>query len=95
MLRALVIGAGIVCLALGAGLVGIGIWPAGWMLCFFGLALTLGTIFEQHLYKPVAGGAPPKGWVDTGERVVDEKSGETVAVYSDPRSGERVYVRVK
>ena len=94
MLRALVIGAGIVCLALGAGLVGIGIGPAGWMLCLVGLALTLGTIFEQHLYKPVAQGAPPKGWVDTGERVVDEKSGETVAVYSDPRSGERAYVRV-
>jgi hypothetical protein len=94
MLRALVIGAGIVCLALGAGLVGIA-GPAGWMLLLAGLALTLGTIFEQHLYKPVAGGAPPKGWVDTGERVVDEKSGETVAVYSDPRSGERVYVRVK
>ena len=95
MLRVLVIGAGIVCLALGAALVGGGIWPAGWMLCLAGLALTLGTIFEQHLYKPVARGAPPKGWVDTGERVVDEKSGETVAVYSDPRTGERVYVRVK
>jgi len=38
---------------------------------------------------------PPQGWIDTGERVVDETIGETVAVYTDPRSGERIYVRVK
>jgi len=95
MLRALVIAAGVVCLALSVGLAGAGVWPGAWMFGLGGVVLILGTIFEQHRYKQVVDDAPPAGWVDTGERVVDEKSGETVAVYSDPRSGERVYVRVK
>ena len=95
MLRLFVIVAGVVCVVIGASLIAFGAWPAGAGLCLAGLVLTAGVIFEQHRYKPVVRDRPPQGWVDTGERVVDETIGETVAVYTDPRSGERIYVRVK
>ena len=95
MLRSFVIVVGVVCLVIGASLVALGVWPAGAALCLAGLILTAGVIFEQHRYKSVVRDRPPQGWVDTGERVVDETIGETVAVYSDPRSGERIYVRVR
>ncbi len=40
--------------------------------------------------------APPgNGWTFTGERFVDPGSGELVEVWSEPRSGERAYVRAR
>lgn len=38
--------------------------------------------------------APGPDWVETDERFVDPTSGETLAVWFHPDSGERAYVRM-
>lgn len=95
MLRTFLILVGVVCAAAGVLLIGGGYWPTGIALLAAGLVCTVSIVFEQHRYKPVVQDRPPPGWVDSGERVVDETIGETVAVYTNPRSGERMYVRVE
>lgn len=39
--------------------------------------------------------APGPGWVKTEESFVDPTSGETLAVWFHPASGERAYVRTR
>ena len=52
--------------------------------------------FRKGGYKRVPLDAPPgPDWVLTSERFVDPSSGETLAVWFDPKSGERVYVRTR
>ena len=52
-----------------------------------------GIVFERYRYKPLEPGAPGPGWEKTGERFVDDESGQTVTVYSQRETGERQYVR--
>ena len=53
-------------------------------------------LFRTGGYKRVPLDAPPgPDWVPTSERFVDPTSGETLAVWFDPKSGERVYVRTR
>ena len=91
MLRAvLLVFAGLLAL-LGArllfeGQVGGGLYALG-----AGVALVIGTAFEQWRYR---GGAARPGavWEPTGERFEDPESGKTLQVLYDPVSGERRYV---
>ncbi len=54
--------------------------------------LLLGLLFERYLYKPIQTEAPGAGWTRTDERFADPKTGQTVTVYFNPRTGERRYV---
>jgi len=67
--------------------VGLVVW-----LGLVGAALVGGILFERGRYKPAAPGVPGPGWVATGERFVDPQTGEDVAVYYQPSTGERRYV---
>lgn len=53
--------------------------------------IILGTAFERWRYRP-QDDRPGAGWEPTGERFEDPKTGRTVQVFYDPRSGERRYV---
>jgi len=55
----------------------------------------LGCLLENYRYKRLHGDAPGEGWQETGEKFVDPESGETVRVYFNPASGERIYVSRK
>ena len=63
----------------------------------FGLALLLiWFLFRKGGYKRRPLDAPPgPDWRFTGERFLDPPSGETVEVWSCPRTGERAYVRAR
>ena len=62
--------------------------------CAVALPFLIWFAFRKGGYKRVPLDAPPgPGWVQTDERFVDPTSGETLAVWFDPKSGERVYVR--
>jgi hypothetical protein len=62
----------------------------------FGLALLLiWFFFRKGGYKRWPLDAPPRGWRFTGERFLDPPSGETLEVWSCPRTGERAYVRAR
>jgi hypothetical protein len=56
------------------------------------LILLLGLLFERYVYKPVRPQPPGPGWDRTAEKFVDPRSGRTVVVYYNPRTGERRYV---
>lgn len=92
MLRVAVVSLGIAlliggALAATAHLPGLTLW-----LLVLGGALTVGTVFERVLYKPVVSDRPGRGWTNTGERFVDPETGETVDVFYNAVSGERRYV---
>ena len=60
------------------------------------LPLIVWAIFRKGGYKRQPLDAPPgPGWVRTEERFADPSSGETLEVWFDPQSGERVYVRAR
>jgi hypothetical protein len=63
----------------------------------FGLALLLiWFVFRKGGYKRRPLDAPPgPDWRFTGERFLDPPSGETVEVWSCPKTGERAYVRAR
>jgi hypothetical protein len=51
-------------------------------------------LFRTGGYKRTPLDAPPgPDWQLTGERFIDPSSGEALAVWFHPQSGERVYVR--
>jgi hypothetical protein len=53
-------------------------------------------LFRTGGYKRKPLDAPPgPDWVPTDERFVDPTSGETLAVWFHPKSGERAYVRTR
>ena len=53
-------------------------------------------LFRTGGYKRKPHDAPPgPDWVPTDERFVDPTSGETLAVWFHPKSGERAYVRTR
>jgi hypothetical protein len=53
-------------------------------------------LFRSGGYKRVPlDAAPGPDWVPTEERFVDPTSGETLAVWFHPKSGERAYVRTR
>lgn len=54
--------------------------------------LLLGLLFERYVYKPIRREPPGPGWDKTAEKFADPKSGQTVVVYYNARTGERRYV---
>ncbi len=57
------------------------------------LAILLpGLLFERYVYKPIRPEPPGPGWDRTQEKFVDPRSGQTVVVYYNARTGERRYV---
>lgn len=48
--------------------------------------------FEQWRYKRVGPHRIEPHWQDTGERFIDPETGQSTAVYFDPRTAERHYV---
>jgi hypothetical protein len=74
-------------IALGYGVPGIPLW-----LLVAGGVITVGTLGERVLYKPLRREKPGPGWVKTTERFVDPDTGKTVEVFYQPTSGERQYV---
>jgi hypothetical protein len=64
--------------------------------CAIALPFLIWFAFRKGGYKRVPLDAPPgPDWVLTSERFVDPSSGETLTVWFDPKSGERVYVRTR
>jgi hypothetical protein len=67
------------------------IWLAGLVL----VAL-IWFFFRSGGYKREPLDAPPgPDWIRTEERFVDPSSGESLAVWFNPKSGERAYVRTR
>ena len=92
MLRNVLIGFGVLCIACGAAVFFTGAWPGGFAPMIFGALLLLGTLGEQLIYKPVERGRPGPGWVATEERFLDDATGKPIRVWVEPKSGERAYV---
>jgi len=62
---------------------------------FVVLAVLVWALFRRGGYKRQPLDAPPgPDWQPTDERFVDPSSGETIAVWFHPQSGERAYVRL-
>ena len=84
---------------LGTVLVGIGLLllpnGAGLGPILLGLAVLLSLVFEGRYRRIGADTKPGSGWETTGETFRDEESGNWVAVWYNPRSGERRYVPVE
>jgi hypothetical protein len=57
--------------------------PAIFMLCL---------LFERYVYKPVGREPPGPGWERTPEKFADPRSGQTVVVYYNKKTGERRYI---
>jgi hypothetical protein len=93
MLRKVLIWIGALLLAFGAGislashsLAGLG--PFG-----LGTVLLLAILFERRGYKRIEEYPPGPDWQPTGEQFRDPGSDEPVAVYFQPSTGKRAYVR--
>lgn len=59
-----------------------------------GLLVVVGLAVERWRYKPMLEGRPDPAWIESGERFIDPGSGQLIAVYFDPRSGDRHYLIV-
>jgi hypothetical protein len=94
MLRRAVTGLGVMALLLGAVVAASG-GPGSVVLWLVvaGALLVIGTVWERQRYKPLDDRRPGFGWEDSGERFFDPETGLPVAVWTDPRTGERRYVR--
>jgi hypothetical protein len=84
-------GCAAVALVVLAALAIFGGWPLWPPLIAFGAVLVF-VLFERNQYKAIAD-RPPPGWEATGERFIDPETGKQVAVYYDPKSGQRQYVK--
>jgi len=93
MLRNAVIAAGVLLITAAVFIFASGApTPFGVPALVLGLILALCGIYEHRGYKPIMDQLPPGHWQDTGERFIDPTSKRTVAVYSDPKTGQRIYV---
>jgi hypothetical protein len=78
---ALLIGGGLLLLALHGG--GLGLLLLG--------ALVIAGIALEPRYRRSATGPEPAAWQPTGERFIDDETGEPIEVWYDPASGRRDY----
>ncbi|MEA2779640.1 MAG: hypothetical protein QOK29_1184 [Rhodospirillaceae bacterium] len=96
MLRFCLIAGGIIFLVSAAVCAALGLpTPAVAWLVILGVILTVGVVSDRARYKPIVDLKPGADWRETAERFVDPESGELVAVYYKPTTGERLYVRVR
>jgi hypothetical protein len=91
MLRKVVLALALVLLAVGVVAVVSGAIGA-WVCIIWGGIIAAGIVYERFRYKSLLSGAPGPGWEKTNERFVDDETGKTVAVYVEPKTGERKYV---
>ena len=91
MLRRWVFGLGCCLLAAGVLILLIGRSAVGLFLVINGLIIVLALSFERARYKRELNTPPGPGWVQTGEKSMDETG--IVCVWFNPSSGERAYVR--
>jgi hypothetical protein len=66
---------------------------AGLGPAIFGAILLFGTLFERSHYKRIEDHIPGPDWQPTGERFLDPGSDAPIAVYFQPTTGKRIYVR--
>ena len=93
MLRAALIVAIVVLLAVGGALVMNGEGEPGmvvWLGC--GVFAVAALVFERTRYKRLLSAPPGPGWSDTGERFVDRGTHQNIAVFYNAATGKRVYV---
>jgi hypothetical protein len=57
-----------------------------------GAVIVLAILVERFVYKPIGDEPPGPGWNKTDERFADPGSGRNVAVYYNPRTGQRRYI---
>jgi hypothetical protein len=67
--------------------------PAGVSAIVLGLVIVIGLLVERRGYKPIQDQVPGSDWQNTGETFLDPGSGVQVAVYFQPSTGQRAYVR--
>ena len=91
MLRAVLIGLGIVAVLAGIGLMATAHWT-GISMFVAGALLLIGTLYERVHYKKPVTCAPGPGWQRTSERFIDDDTGKAITVWIEPKTGERVYV---
>ena len=91
MLRNLLLGVAGLMTAAGVGLLAFGI-PA-YQLVIFGPLILAGVLFERVTYKKLEAAPPQPRFQPTTERFFDDASGAPVTVWTDPKTGERKYVR--
>lgn len=75
-------------LAVGVALVDAGAWP----FVLWATVITAALAYERRRYGSARTDAPGPGWERTGERFIDDASGEPVEVWYHSPSGERRYV---
>ena len=92
MLRKVLLGFGILMLAVGALMLFAQLVNAFPLLLFGGL-LTLSAMFERWRYKQPKTAAAAKGSA-TGERFIDPETGALMEVWYDATTGERTYVKI-
>ncbi len=93
MLRAVVLGFGVLLML--AGALGITLGAGAEMLgpLIFGVVLLIGTVFEPY-YKHSQRAGADEGFTPTGERFFDPTQGNVVEVWYNKTSGERRYIAV-
>lgn len=92
MLRRVVLLVGLLMLLCGAATLGLGVPGLPLWLLVVGGLITIGTLLEKVIYKPLLRERPGAGWVKTAERFIDPDTGHPVDVFYNPASGERQYV---
>ena len=93
MLRRCLIGCGIL-LLLGGTAVAVAVpTPGAWSVAGTGAVLVLALLFEHRSYQRIRDDAPGPDWQNTGETFLDPNTGTRVAVWFQPESGKRAYVR--
>lgn len=91
MLRAIVLGFGILC-CIGGGLgITFKAGPESWGMLLFGLLTLAGTLFERR-YNRNHFSLPEADWERTAESFIDPSSGEHVEVWFNPHNGKRRYI---
>ena len=91
MLRNLVLALAIAMTVGGLALIAFGI-PAV-QLPIFGVLLLVGTLCERVFYKRLEAAPTHSRFQPTPERFFDDATGAPVTVWTDPKTGERKYVR--
>ena len=92
MLRNLILALAVAMTVGGLALITLGV-PAV-QLPIFGVLLLIGTLCERVFYKRLEAAPAHDGrFQPTAERFFDDATGAPVTVWTDPKTGERKYVR--
>ena len=57
-----------------------------------GAVLVVALLVERYVYKPISDVPPGPGWDKTAERFADLRTGRSVVVYFNSKTGQRRYV---